>query len=164
MNLITPFPEEHLPVMWEWLQEFRKQMVDDFCPTTFEEMVTVNQRGLDRGMKMYAAMQEGKVVGAVWGDPIGDDQYLGHLVFDRSLDRAAKFACARAAVFTMFATGARKISWASFADNRAFIIFLRKIGAVIEGRLRDGARRNGELVDVVVLASFPEKRGECLQN
>lgn len=159
MILVTPFPEEHLPLMWAWLQEFRAQMVDDYSPHTYDEMLERNRGDLANGMKMYAMVRDGKPVGAVWGEALGDGQYMGHLVFERyTLSTAEKLEMARDAVRQMFADGARKICWQSFADNRAFTIFLRRLGAVIEGRFREATRRNGELVDIVILASFPERK------
>jgi RimJ/RimL family protein N-acetyltransferase len=83
--------------------------------------------------------------------------YMGHLVFDREgLTSKEKLELTRDAIKRMFKAGARKIIWHLYADNRAFNIFLTKLGAEHEGTLRQGTRRNGELVDVVMMASFPE--------
>jgi RimJ/RimL family protein N-acetyltransferase len=42
-----------------------------------------------------------------------------------------------------------------FADNRAFRIFLKRVGAVEEGTMRQHTRRKGEVVDASFMASFP---------
>ena len=155
--ITSPFPEEYLPLMWGWLDEFREQMVDDYCPKTFEEMVEKNKRDLAHGAKVYAVIGEAGVpVGVIWGELAGDDVYLGHLVFARyALSAAEKMAATRESLRRLFAAGARKVVWQVLADNRAFLIFLRRIRAHVEGHLRDGTRRGGKLVDVVLMASFP---------
>jgi hypothetical protein len=44
-----------------------------------------------------------------------------------------------------------------YADNLMFRNFLKKrISAVEEGRLRQQARRQGQLIDVILMANFPE--------
>ena len=155
-EITSPFPEEHLPLMWGWLAEFHDQMVDDSSPKTFAEMVEKNKRDLAAGAKVYAVLGQDRVpVGVVCAEHIGDQMYLGHLVFDRyTLSGIEKMAATRIALRRMFAAGARKVIWQVFDDNRAFLIFLRRLGADIEGHLRDGARRDGKLVDIVLMASF----------
>jgi RimJ/RimL family protein N-acetyltransferase len=157
-RIVSPFPEEYVPRMWTWLEEFRRQMLDDYCPQTLDDLKAKNRQDLANGAITYAVLDAKlKPIGAVWGEHLGDHQYMGHLVFDReSLTSSEKIEAARSAIARMFCDGARKICWQMFSDNRAFRIFLKRLGAEIEGNLRQATRRNGELVDVTLMASFPD--------
>lgn len=157
MQFISPFPEEHLPLMWKWIEEFREQMLDDNSPQSYEAMVEHSRSSLERGAKQYACLMDGVPAGMIWGEFAGDGMYIGHLVFDREvLSSSEKLEASREALKLMFATGARKVIWQMFADNRAFRIFLKRLGAEIEGTLKQGTRRKGQLVDITLMASFPE--------
>lgn len=156
-ELVSPFRDDHLPKIWAWLEEFPKQMVDDFCPKNFEAMAKANREQQAAGAKQYAILHDGELRGAVWGEHARDGIFSGHLVFDRySLSSSEKMIMARAALKRFFDDGARKIMWEVFEDNRAFKVFLRRLGAEVEGVLRQSTRRNGILMDVTLLASFPE--------
>ncbi|KKL95845.1 hypothetical protein LCGC14_1850540 [marine sediment metagenome] len=155
-EIVSPFPEECLPLMWQWINEFREQMVDDFTPKTFEEMIEKERSDREAGGRFYTIVQKGTVVGFVWGEHVGDQVYAGHLVFDRdALRPAEKLEAAKLALNRFFSEGARKIRWMAFTDNRAYRIFLRRLGATFEGELKKETRRQGELCDVVLFASFP---------
>lgn len=156
--IVSPYPEEQLDRLWGWIQEFSHQMNNDRSPQSFEELVKANAHLNASGGKAYALMLEGKTMGTVWADNVSDGMYMGHLVFDRSLSTKEKLDFSREALQKMFAAGARKIIWHLYADNRAFRIFLKKLGAEIEGTLKQGTRRKGELVDVTMMASFPESK------
>jgi hypothetical protein len=156
-QIVSPFPEKHLPKLWAWIQEFSHQMNNDQSPKSLEELVAANAHLNASGGKAYALMLDGVPLGTVWADNLVDGMYMGHLVFDREgLTTQEKLSFSRTAIERMFATGARKIIWHLYADNRAFRIFLKKLGAEVEGTLRQATRRNGELVDVTMMASFPE--------
>lgn len=157
--IVSPYPEEQLPKLWGWLQEFSHQMNNDQSPKTFEELVAANRHLNASGGKAYALVTDGIVRGTVWADNLIDGMFMGHLVFDREgITTQEKLAFAKEAIAQMFATGARKIIWHLYADNRAFRIFLKKLGAEVEGTLRQATRRDGELVDVTMMASFPESK------
>jgi RimJ/RimL family protein N-acetyltransferase len=68
--------------------------------------------------------------------------------------RKRKLALTHIAIERVFEAGARKIIWQMFADNIPFQKFLNHLGASVEGRLREGTRRNGKLCDIVLMASF----------
>lgn len=141
--------------MWQWLANFNQQMVDDYTPQTYAAMVAKNQADLARGAKQYAVIDGSIPVGAIWGELLGDGQFVGHLVF--APDVKNKGEITRQVMRRWFQEGARKVCWQVFADNRVFQNFLkRRIHAQQEGYFHKATRRNGELVDVVVMASFAE--------
>jgi hypothetical protein len=159
--LVSPMPEEHFLAIWEWLGEFTEQMVNDYTPRTSEDVVAKLTLDVASGGKSYMILSDdSRPIGAVWGEVMGDEVYMTHLVFARySLSTPEKLALARAAVRQFFADGARKLCWAMYVDNRAFRIFLRRMGASVEGTFRKATRRNGQLVDVIMMATFPEDMG-----
>jgi RimJ/RimL family protein N-acetyltransferase len=161
-SIVSPFPEEFYPLVWELLQEFSRETLDDRSPKSLEELIEKGHRDRESGGLSFAVMGcDGAPLGAVWCEAIGDGLGIGHLVFARhELNSAQKLEATRAAVAMMFAAGMRKILWSLFGDNRPFHIFLRRLGAVEEGRLKDQVRREGELVDMLLMASFP-KQGEA---
>jgi RimJ/RimL family protein N-acetyltransferase len=161
-GLLSPFPEMILEPMWLWLQQYHDQMVDTASPQSFDEMVAHYRDCVqDDSFRSYAIVERyaGKLtpVGAVWGEHAGDGIYVGHLVFSNAVPSTQRLTLAIQAVEQFFADGARKIQWQSFADNIAYHRFLLKMGATVEGRLREGGRKSGgELTDVLLMASFPD--------
>lgn len=157
MVIITPFPEEDLPLLWKWLKEFQHQTIDDYSPKSVEQLAEKCAKDHENGARSCGILRDGKTVGAVWCENMGDGLGAGHLVFDREapLTTCEKLESVKMCLRVIF-EGYRKVCWAFFADNRAFRIFLKKLGAQIEGCLKQNTRRNQELVDVMLMASFPE--------
>jgi RimJ/RimL family protein N-acetyltransferase len=147
-------PEQYLPAVWEWLQEFARQMVDDLSPKSEQELRERHRLELDGGGKQYFFVDEQGPAGFVWFTNAGDGMYTGHLVFRRDLHPRLKRELAADGIDMLFRDGARKVIWMVFADNKIFANFLGKVGAEREGYLKQIARRRGELVDVVMMASF----------
>lgn len=157
-EIVSPFPEGFLPGFWTWMLDFKEQMVDDFSPQTFQELQTKAQYDLSVGGKSYAIMKNGTLVGCLWGEHVGDQVFSGHLVFDRdSLTPSEKLEAAKLTLKKFFSDGARKIRWMALSDNRAYRIFLRRLGAEFEGELKQETRRKGKPCDVVLFASFPDE-------
>lgn len=158
-TLTTPIPREHLSTtIWEWFQTFWKEMVNDPMPQTREGIAAFMESCTAKGGKSYFALDEkGQPVGAIWGEEGDDNIHIAHLVFARGrLSREAKLVIAKAALRQYFADGARKLSWGVYADNQRAIAFLEQLGASVEGTLKKQTRRDGQLMDVVLLATFPE--------
>lgn len=159
IQLVSPPPENYYQVIWPLLKEFAYQTLDSHSPTSLEE--TIEQAEIEReaGTLTIAVVKDGTVVGGVWVNPLGDGLCLGHLVLDRhGISAAEKMKAVREAISSIFEAGFRKIQWVFFSDNRAFRIFLKRLGAKHEGRLEAHANRDGEWVDADMMASFP--RGE----
>src|SRR5690348_7121406 len=99
---------------------FRAFMVDDYCPKSLEGVQAKNASDLEKGAKQYGILgADGQVLGAVWGEALGDGQFAGHLVFERhALSGGEKLELTRQALRAMFQSGARKICWQALPDNR----------------------------------------------
>ena len=157
VEIVTPTPEEHHAAVWKLLDEFRHEVLDAAAPNSLEEMIERNKADEERGGKSFSILKDGQFAGAVWFELVGDGTYIGHLVFDRFLlTGSQKMAATKKVLREMFSNGARKIHWALFADNRAFRVFLKRLGAEQEAHFRQHCRRDGELVDAEIMASFPE--------
>lgn len=154
ITVASPFPKEHLGWLCEMTKHFSDLMIDDQSPQDLAQMEKMHAAQLENGSHQYGFLREGKPVGAVWFDAVGDSMYLGHLVFEPELSTKEKLALTHIAIEGVFEAGARKIIWQMFADNIPFQKFLNHLGASVEGRLREGTRRNGKLCDIVLMASF----------
>jgi hypothetical protein len=149
-----PYPADKMKELHRWVTEFEYQMSDDTSPKTLED-VTEKYRSTELS---YGIWKNGAIAGNVWAEPIGDGQFLGHLVFDKDLMSVhEKIQATKAAAKQLFNCGARKLLWQTFADNRAYIAFMRRVGAKVEGTLRKTTKRNGEYVDGVLLGLFAEE-------
>jgi RimJ/RimL family protein N-acetyltransferase len=156
-KVVSPMPEKHCPDLFRWMQEFEDQMLDDQSPHSLQETQKTWKREIETGgLQYFFKSPDGIPLGVVWGTNCGDGMYLGHLVFERALPTSLKLELAKAGIEHMFADGARKIIWQLFEDNRAFRIFLKKLGAEVEGTLKQIVRRRGELVNATMMASFPK--------
>ena len=156
IELVSPAPEDCYVDIYRLLkEEFSHQTMDVLAPKTFGEFNRKAKQDLENGGMTFAALKDGIVMGGVWFEAIGDGQCLGHLVFERQgISSTEKLQASRQAIKALFDEGCRKIVWTFFADNRAFRIFLKRLGAKHEGLLRQHLRRGDELVDAEIMASF----------
>ena len=157
IELVSPAPEDcYLDIYRLLKEEFSHQTMDVLAPKTFGEFNRKAQQDLENGGMTFAVLKDGIVMGGIWFEPMVDGMMLGHLVFERQgISSTEKLQASRKAIGELFASGFRKIMWMFFSDNRAFRIFLKRLGAKHEGLLRQHLRRNGILVDAEVMASFP---------
>lgn len=160
IEIVSPAPESVYPVIWRLFNEFPDQMIDSHVPKSLEELVEKAQRDIEAGGLTFAVMKNGAVMGGVWVDAAADGMCAGHLVFEREgISSAEKMLAAREVIQRVFHAGFRKIIWVFFADNRAFRVFLKRLGAEREGVLKQHLNRNGQWVDAELMASFPATAG-----
>ena len=158
-QIVSPFPIEGLGKLWLWLQTFKDETIDDFSPQTYAELVEKCRADSEAGAKSYAIIHDGQLVGCVWGEPVGNDVYSGHLVFEPyGLKPPEKLEATKQAIKCFFADGARKIRWMALSQNRAYRLFLRRLGAQFEGELKQETKQEGALKDLLLFASFPNGR------
>lgn len=160
VEIVSPVPESCYPVIWRLFNEFPGQMIDIYTPGSLEALKAQSAKSLEAGGLEFAVVKNGMVMGGVWVDATADGMCLGHLIFERdAISGAEKMKATREAVKRVFEAGFRKIIWVFFADNRAFRVFLKRLGAEKEGTLRKHLNRNGEWVDADLMASFPGTAG-----
>jgi hypothetical protein len=153
----SPCPDSELPLVWEWLNHFAKETLDEQSPQSMESFLERERATRSTGGKTFAIMMDDKLIGAVWCEAIGNGMAIGHLVFDpgHTISTREKVRASRCALESMFLSF-RKIIWTFFSDNRAFRVFLKRLGAIEEGCFRKSLMRKGEWVDQAFMASFPE--------
>ena len=155
---IAPVREAGLRFTWDWMQRYKKQMVDDGCPQSFEQLREKYLNDEARGSRSYEITEDSAIVGTVWFEAIRDGMFIGHLVFAKnSSPTGEKMKAVRMALADLFTHGARKVCWMFLADNRAFRIFLKRLGATWEGVFKQQTRCDGKLADVAYMASFAEE-------
>jgi hypothetical protein len=150
-HMLSPFPEHLLPWMWEKLEEFRSQMVDDLSPQTPLDLRNYFHNGQERYSYAFLDSEE-RPVGAVWAEQISGSSYMGHLVFNR--DAAGKIFMTSRALHAMAAKGVTKLFWESYEDNTPYLMFLRKLGAKRDRFVESQpAKRDGAEVKTLLFSS-----------
>lgn len=143
--------------MWKWLSHFSKETLDTNAPESLKEFLDSEQLCRKNGGKTFSIHQDRDMVGAIWVENIGDGICVGHLVFDpeHTISTSEKIQASRKVLGEIFKSF-RKVMWAYFADNRAFNVFLRRMGAIEEGVFHKHVKRGSDYVDQAWMASFPE--------
>ena len=159
-TLVSPVPEASRYKVWEWLNFYAHQTLDTASPQSLDDFLRKDELDRLNGGKTYGILRHVHLVGAVWFENAGDNIGLGHLVFDpsRDIERISRADKVENVTKAIHESGFRKIVWSFYADNTPFRLFLERCGASHEGLLRKHVHRGKELVDVTLMASFPEGR------
>lgn len=157
VEITTPCPSEKLPLVWEWLSHFSRETLDTNSPQSLDEFLKSESLCRISGGQTFSINSEGVMVGAIWVENIGDGVGVGHLVFDpgHTISTSEKIQASKKVMREVFKSF-RKVMWAFFADNRAFHVFLKRMGAIEEGIFHQHVRRGSDYVDQAWMASFPE--------
>jgi RimJ/RimL family protein N-acetyltransferase len=158
LDFISPFPKESLPLAWEWLQESPERNFDDYGPRTFAEFEKEMARRLERGERTWGAEQDGRMVGIIGYAPITSRWGCFHgICFAKAVCGTAVTRIAVGRVLReLFDSGVQKVSASYFADNLRVARFLSDLGAVDEGYLRKQTLRDGEPLDMRLVAIFKD--------
>ena len=156
-HLVKPFPMYELPRVWLWVQQFRRQISDDFSPKTLDEFVDVEMERMNRQMT-WGVYRDGELGGLIVFEPSSPVAGTSHITFRRSFWKPKTTVPAiREAYSEIFAAGYRKILSFVFADNNAIRSLAREIGLKEEGVLRGQTLRNGRPIDMVALGLLREE-------
>ena len=155
-RLESPFPEYALPRVWNWIQDFRDRVADDYSPKTMAEfMAHWEERGPLR--RTWAVWRNEDLGGIVIFEPWQPGVGTSHAIFKRSFWGRATARRALELVYReIFESGVRKVVNFPFKGNNAIIALGKSLGAVTEGVLRGQTMRHGQPADVVVLSLFRE--------
>ncbi|HEX8186526.1 MAG TPA: GNAT family protein [Blastocatellia bacterium] len=152
IEAIAPFPDEALPLLWLWMEEFRTSVADDFSAQTPHEFIA-EQRELaqTRGTITYGIYRDlelGGFVQVIITSPVACQahcvfkrEFFGHQTTVPALNEVAR---------QLFDAGIERITMTPLASNNAIKSLIKAIGAVEEGRLRGATRQNGEPVDLLI--------------
>jgi RimJ/RimL family protein N-acetyltransferase len=161
MTISQPFPEALLPEAWGWLQQFPRANFDDFGPRSCEEFLVEMRRRRESGERSWAVRSEGRAVGLVGYAQLAPHSGTFHGVcFDRSVHGTGLTRAAIEAILEqVFAEGTRKVMAGYFSDNHRVHTFFKRLGAQSEGLLRAQTYRQGQPVDMRLVAFFAPLEG-----
>ena len=152
VTIERPFPAYALPRVWGWTVESRRQVADDFAVSTLEAFVNEWEAADAAGRSTWGVWRDKELGGVVTSAHINPMCVDAHCVFKRSFWGHDTTVEALRLVFEeIFAEGVVKITATAFHDNHALLGLVRKLGFQKEGVLRQQTRRNGEMVDVVLI-------------
>ena len=167
ITIESPFPDAHYPAVWRWIEPFRHRILDDFSPQNIDDFVAFLQvRSQLPGRTTYGVRRDGDLGGLVVIERVAPDHptAIAHLLFRKSFWGHKTTIPALTKVFTdVFDSGVVNLRSEVFADNRAIISLITKLGGIRYGLpllergkalaapLPQATIRGGELIDVVGL-------------
>jgi len=159
------FPLYALPRLWQWAEDSRHQVADQFSPKTLDEFVNSWERQAVAGQRSWCVWVNGELGGAVWSTRLSPVLADSHCIFKRSFwGQGITREALRLVYAEIFAGGIEKIAIVCFVDSHALLGLVRKLGFEREGTLKKSTLRDGQLVDQAVIGltkeAFEELFGE----
>lgn len=147
----SPFPACAVPRLWNWTKEFRHRVADDFAPKTLEEFFEHWTRSM-KTAKAWGVLRGDELGGMIMIQPLSPVTGATHCIFKPEFwGRATTDFALKLAYMEVFDGGCNKLISTVFADNAAIIALAKRLGGRIEGKLRQNTRRDGKLVDQLVI-------------
>jgi RimJ/RimL family protein N-acetyltransferase len=157
LDLITPFPLSAAEDAWEWAKHAPTQSFDDYGPQSLEEfrMELAERNRTEHTWAVTAAGVPVGFVGFQWtSDRTG---MMRGIVFAPWVHgRGVARNGVRAVLHELFSAGCEKVSATYFSENKQIDRFLKKLGAVEEGLLRQQTLQGGRPIDMRIVAIFRE--------
>lgn len=159
MTFERPFPPEHYPLLWSWLNEFPDANLDDSSPRSLEQLAASIRIREDQGEQIWAVLQSGRPVGVIAHRAIaeGVEKFCGicfaRVVHGTGIPQRA----VRAALGRLFDSGIETVAAVYLTDNVRVHRFLRALGATCEVARPGLAQRRGEPIDMTQVF-FARKR------
>lgn len=169
IEIESPFPLFAIPSMWRWIQAFKHRMADDSFPTDLDGFVERWEAFAKAGRKSWAIKRDGEIGGVVVSSMTGMITRDFHCIFRKDFwGKETTYPALNLILEEIFATGTEKLSTMAFADNHSIIFLMKEIGVTKEGYLSKQTRRDGKLVDMVMLGlereKFYELRSEHVEH
>lgn len=157
IEVVCPFPDAALPLLWSWIEESRRQVVDDFGPQTWEEFLDA-ERSRSGDVATFAIYRDGIIGGYVRAEKTGPITADAHCIFARDFyGYQTTIPALNEVAEWLFRAGIERITLSTLAHNAAIRALVKRLGAVEEGRLRKCTRQNGEPVDVLIFGLLREE-------
>lgn len=156
VQLVTPVPDDWWPMVWAWIQELPDCNRDDDGPQTWEELRAARALSAEYGEQTFGVLADGVPVGFLSYAPInGHVAMTRGIVFTRDVHGTGiPRLAAHQMLARVWASGFRKVQAVYFVNNIRVAAFLRGLGAVEEGVLRDQAMQHGRLISAKLVAIF----------
>lgn len=158
MKIESPFPQEMLNDVWDWLQEYPDANLDDTGPKGRGDFVCAMLRRRRQGEQTWCFWHGDQPCGIVAFLPLTERVGTLHGVcFSQGhLPRAEKLSAVRSVLCNVFAQGYVKIQASYFSSNHKIAAFLKDLQFREEGLLRRQTTQHGVPVDVQQVALFKE--------
>jgi RimJ/RimL family protein N-acetyltransferase len=158
IELISPFPADHLPLAWSWLRQFPECNFDDYGPKSLDEFIVAMRLREASGEKTWGVRKDNTLVGIVGYAPQTPRMGWFHgICFTKSAcDRETPKAAVSMILQELFEAGVEKVSAAYFADNHRVDRFLKGLGAREEGYFLAHTLRDGSPIDMRSVAIFKQ--------
>jgi RimJ/RimL family protein N-acetyltransferase len=152
IDVIAPFPDVALPLLWMWIEEARSQVADDFSPQTPGEFIALERQRAESGEVItFAIYRDHELGGYVRVVPTLPMSCEAHCIFSKSFyGYQTTLPALNDVARQLFEAGIERLTLPVFAHNTAIRSLLKRGGAVEEGTLRSYTRQNNEPVDMVI--------------
>lgn len=148
LQLVSPFPREHYPTLWGWLQEWPESNLDDAAPKSADELAKKLIAAQQAGERHFLVLYKGQPVGAIGYARVSSTgaMFKGICFASRVHGTGIAAAAVSMVLDEIFQLGIQTIVAVVFADNLKVRWFLMKLGA--EGVFAElpNAVRNGKQI------------------
>lgn len=149
---------------WTWIQEFRRQVADDYSPRSFQQFFIQELARKGKGLT-YGVERDGELGGVVWVDMHAPHLAEAHCLFKRSFwGRRTVLPALNLVADGVFEAGVHKIIMPVFADNHAIRSVCKSLGGIQEAYYREHILRDGELIDMAVYSLYHDQRASDETN
>lgn len=162
VTLAYPFPSTAYPQLWAWMNEFPDSNMDDYSPRDYTAFVSMMRRRAEFECS-WGVESDGELCGIINYYPTTPHSGMFHgICFTaRVCGTPVTETAVRQVIEHLFDDGVEKISAMFFADNARVRKFLTRLGAEYEGYLREHTRRNGQPLDMMLLAILKKEYARC---
>jgi len=156
IRITEGFPQWAWPLAWEWASARRRQLADDFFPSSIDEFVESYSVRF-RDARTYGVWKNDNLGGVIICERSSPVVFTAHILLSRRLWGVQASELQTAATL-LFASEPQAIRIQAFvpAWNRLAIALACRIGGTIEGTLRSATLRNGQPADAVLVALIRE--------
>jgi len=154
IELVFPFPPYLWPVAFSWLAPVRQIVCDDYSPKTIAAYVELAIRD---NIEAWGVSSDGRIVGVVTFEPVNPACALIHFLFCPGWrGKARTDAAARVVLGHAFESGIEKVLGIMPENNRLAIALAVRVGAKVEGLLRNHSVRDGKPLNAVAVGITKE--------
>jgi RimJ/RimL family protein N-acetyltransferase len=151
VEAVTPFPEQALPLLWHWLEAFRKNVADDDAPDNLEDFIELELQASERGVVTFGIYRDNELGGCVWFQQLSPRMGAAHCVFKKDFfGHVTTIPALNSVAGQLFDAGIERITMQVFEHNHAIKSLIKQIGAKEEGTLREFTTQGGRPVNMVL--------------
>jgi RimJ/RimL family protein N-acetyltransferase len=149
ISLVSPFPVEHIPVLWAWMNEYRHLNFDDGgCRSAHELGAQIYWRELS-GEIVWEVRDDGTPIGAIGYRKVSRTlgEFRGICFTSCVHGTPATYEAVAFALRIAFSDGIKAVRAEVFAHNQRVQKFLAKLGGVVIDYIPSGSIQNGVPID-----------------